>query len=425
MLQTTRGYAAAALGLLLAVAACSNDELFHPAGVTPIDPLFASYVSMGTTITAGWQSDGINDSTQLQSFVLLLPRQMQTPFYAPLMSRPGCRPPVDNIYLVDATPGPTFGKPHRVGNTFDDTFCALRKTQPVPPPYISNVAVPGAFVVDPLNNGGNPTALTTFFLGGQTQIQAMRRANPTFVSVELGITDVLGAATDPTNPGNPALITPLGTFQTLYGYVLDSVQAANPNGVLLIGVPYVTVVPYFSKGSYFYTIANRLPTDATPDTFPANFTVNANCAAPGGDNVLIPFPNGAARVAAAKAGVAGGVDCGVTSDNVNILAPELLGLTDTVTDYNAFISAQATARSAATGRPWVYVDVNALLAALPPGSIPAFPNTPPRPTSVTAPFGAFFSFDGIHPSAVTHKAIANALIQTINGYFGTSLQQIP
>ena len=73
----------------------------------------------------------------------------------------------------------------------------------------------------------------------------------------------------------------------------------------------------------------------------------------------------------------------------------------------------------------MYVDVNALLAALPPGSIPAFPNTPPRPTSATAPFGAFFSLDGIHPSAVTHKAIANALIQTINGYFGTSLQAIP
>ena len=413
MLRTTRGYAAAALGLLLAVAACSNDDLFHPVGLTPIDPLFTSYVSLGTSITAGWQSDGINDSTQLQSFAVLIARQMQTPFYVPLMNRPGCRPPLTNIYLQ------TRVLPAVLNN------CALRKTPPIPPPYINNVAVPGALVVDPLDNSGNPTALTTFFLGGQTQIQAMRRANPTFVSVELGITDVLGAATDPTNAGNPALITPLGTFQTLYGDVLDSVQATNPKGVLLIGVPYVTVVPYFSKGSYFYTIANRLPTDATPDTFPANFTVNANCAAPGGDNVLIPFPNGAARVAAAKAGVAGGVDCGVTSDNVNILAPELLGLTDTVTDYNAFISAQATARSAATGRPWVYVDVNALLAALPPGSIPAFPNTPPRPTSVTAPFGAFFSFDGIHPSAVTHKAIANALIQTINGYFGTSLQQIP
>src|SRR2546427_11836490 len=244
---------------------------------------------MGTTITAGWQSDGINDSTQLQSFVVLLAQQMRTPFYVPLMNRPGCPPPLTNIYLQ------TRVLPAVPNN------CALRETQPVPPPYISNVAVPGAFVVDPLNNGGSPTALTTFFLGGQTQIQAMRRANPTFVSVELGITDVLGAATDPTNPGNPALITPLGVFQTLYADVLDSVQAANPKGVLLLGVPYVTVVPYFSKGSYFYTIKNAGPTPPPPDTFPANFTVNANCQAPGGDNVLIPFPNGAARVAAAKA----------------------------------------------------------------------------------------------------------------------------
>jgi len=412
MLRTIRGYAATALGLLLAVAACSNDELFHPAGLTPVDPLFASYVSMGTSITAGWQSDGINDSTQLQSFAVLLAQQMRTPFYVPLMNRPGCRPPLTNIYLQ------TRVLPAVPNN------CALRETQPVPPPYINNVAVPGALVVDPLDNSGNPTALTTFFLGGQTQIQAMRRSNPTFVSVELGITDVLGAATDPANAGNPALITPVGTFQTLYGDVLDSVQATNPRGVLLIGVPYVTVVPYFSKGSYFYTIANRAPMDVTPDTFPANFVVNANCAAPGGDAVLVPFPNGAAVEAFAKANPLAtvGLDC---SSDVNILASELGGLLTAVTGYNNAIQSEATARTAATGRPWVYVDVNALLAALPPGSIPAFPNTPPRPTSATAPFGAFFSFDGIHPSAVTHKAIANALIQTINGYFGTSLQAIP
>src|SRR5438309_5011836 len=210
---------------------------------------------------------------------------MQTPFYAPLMNRPRCQPPLTNIYLQ------TRVLPAVPNNS------ALRETQPVPPPYSNNVAEPGALVVDPLNNGGNAKALTTFLLGGQTQIQAMRRANPTFVSVELGINDVLGAATDPANAGNPALITPLGTFQTLYGDVLDSVQATNPKGVLLIDVPYVTVVPYFSKGSYFYMIANRLPTDATPDTFTPNFTVNANCAAAsGGDNVLVPFPAGAALV---------------------------------------------------------------------------------------------------------------------------------
>jgi lysophospholipase L1-like esterase len=364
---------------------------------------------MGTTITAGWQSDGINDSTQVRSFAVLLAQQMRTPFYVPLMSRPGCPPPLTDIYAQ------TRVLPVVPNN------CALRKPLVVPPPYINNVAVPGALVVDGLENSGNPTALTTFFLGGLTQFQALRRANPTFVTVEIGITDALGAATDPINAGNPARITPVATFEMQYGKLLDSLQATNPRGVLLIGVPFVSVVPYFSKGSYFHTIANRGPMDVTPDTFPPNFTVNANCAAPGGDNVLIPFPAGAARVAAAKAGMAGGVDC---ADDVNVLASELGGLTTAVTGYNTFIQSQATARSSAT-RPWVYFDVNALLAALPPGAIPAFPNTPPRPTSVTAPFGAFFSLDGVHPSAATHKAVANALILTINTAYGTSLQPIP
>jgi lysophospholipase L1-like esterase len=367
---------------------------------------------MGTTITAGWQSDGINDSTQVQSFAVLLAQQMRTPFFVPLMSRPGCPPPLTDVYAQTRVPPP-------VPNN-----CALRTLPVVPPPYISNVAVPGALVVDGLENLGNPTALTTFFLGGQTQFQALRRATPTFVTVELGITDALRSATDTLNAGNPALITPVATFQTQYGELLDSLQAANPGGVLLIGVPYATVVPYFSKGSYFDSIATRGPTDATPDTFPPNFTVNPNCAAPGGDNVLIPFPAGAARVAFAKAnpGTPVGVDC---ADDVNVLASELGALTTAVTGYNTFIQSQAAARSSATGRPWVYVDVNLLLAALPPGAIPAFPNTPPRPTSVTAPFGPFFSLDGVHPSAATHKLVANALIQTINTAYATSLQPIP
>ena len=55
------------LGLLLAAAACQSDQLNRPFSVTPVDPLFDRYVSMGNSITAGFQSDGINDSTQLQS----------------------------------------------------------------------------------------------------------------------------------------------------------------------------------------------------------------------------------------------------------------------------------------------------------------------------------------------------------------------
>lgn len=410
MVRTIRGYAAAALGLLLGMTACHNDELFRPANLTLADPLFTSYVSMGTSITAGFQSDGINDSTQLQSYAVLLAQQMGTPFFAPLMNRPGCPPPLTNIYAQTRVP-PTV-----------PNDCALRKAQAVPPPYISNVAVPGAKVVDALDNldaTGNPNALTTFFLGGLTQFEMLRRARPTFVTVELGANEVLGAATDDVDAGNTAKITPVATFEAQYGELLDSLEAANPQGVVLVGVPNVALVPFFSRGSYFHTIANRGPTDVTPDTFPPNFLVNPNCAAAaGGDFVLIPFPAGAARVAFAKAnpGVLVGVDC---ADDVNILAAELTALTDAVNGYNAFIADEATSRG------WVYLDPNALLAALPPGTIPQFPNTPPRATSVTIPFGPFFSLDGIHPSAVAHKAVANALIPVINVAYGTSLQAIP
>src|SRR5439155_875231 len=72
MTRTTMRIGAAALGILLAVAACHQDQLFQPYPNGPLDPMFTRYVSMGNSITAGFQSNGINDSTQLQSYAVLL-----------------------------------------------------------------------------------------------------------------------------------------------------------------------------------------------------------------------------------------------------------------------------------------------------------------------------------------------------------------
>ena len=41
------------------------------------------------------------------------------------------------------------------------------------------------------------------------------------------------------------------------------------------------------------------------------------------------------------------------------------------------------------------------------------------------PFGAFFSLDGVHPTAVSHKLVANALIGVINAQYGSHLPAIP
>src|SRR5205085_1528790 len=276
MIRTIRR-STAVLAVLVAAAACNNDEISRPFLNTPVDPLFDRYVSMGNSITAGFQSGGINDSTQQQSYAVLLAHAMRSPFFVPSLTKPGCPPPYTNVFTGARVPSPP-GYPVSSGTT-----CFLRGiVASSPPPYVSNTAVPGAEVIDIFNNldaTSHANQLTQIILGGLTQVQMMRRANPSFVSVWIGNNDVLGAATNSANAGDSTLITPVATFQTNYGNVVDSVEAAGPRGAVLIGVANVTAIPFFSRGSTYLgaKLANQLP---------PTMTVTANCAPPRGDSVL-------------------------------------------------------------------------------------------------------------------------------------------
>src|SRR5437667_12209423 len=99
MTRTTMRIGAAALGILLAVAACHQDQLFQPYPNGPLDPMFTRYVSMGNSITAGFQSNGINDSMQLRSYAVLLGEQMETAVFLPRMARRGWPPRYRHGYL--------------------------------------------------------------------------------------------------------------------------------------------------------------------------------------------------------------------------------------------------------------------------------------------------------------------------------------
>src|SRR5436309_14209201 len=236
MIRTKR-FSAAVLGLLLAIAACQNEKLNRPFAVTPVDQLFDRYVSMGNSITAGFQSGGINDSTQSQAYPVLLARAMHAPFFTPLMRQPGCPPPYTNVFTQTRLGGGAAPP------------CALRKTQAVAPPFISNTAVPGAAVNDVYENvAPRANQLTQFFLGGLTQVQMARRAEPTFVSLWIGNNDVLGAVLAASS-GDSNLITPVAQFQTNYSALLDSITSIDPRGAIVVGVANVTSIPYTSLGS--------------------------------------------------------------------------------------------------------------------------------------------------------------------------------
>ena len=415
MIRTNR-CSAAVLGLLLAAAACENDQLNRPFATTPVDPLFDRYVSMGNSITSGFQSGGINDSTQNQSYAVLLAQAMHSPFYVPLMRKPGCPPPFTNVFTQPPT---------RVGGGAATT-CALRTIPANPPPFISNTAVPGAEVEDIFNNldsASNANSLTQFFLGGLTQVEMMERAQPTFVTIWIGNNDVLGAATSSPNAGDSTKITSVTNFQARYTAMLDAVDAAGPRGGVLMGVANVTAIPYFSTGGTYWAIKNGLVPGAPP--LPPAFTVSNNCALiasgiPGarGDSTLVPFPYGAALIGAAAQGAPRNLDCADTVAAV-VVPKELVKLVAAVTAYNTFISAQAQPHG------FVYFNPNTALDSLRqvPTAVRPFPLIG-QPCAAN-PFGTAFSCDAVHPSASTHRLIAIKLRDAINAAYTTDIPPIP
>ncbi len=407
---------AAFLGLALPLAAgCRSDEALNAPDLSNNGGLLQRYVSMGNSITAGFQSAGINDSTQLQSYAVLFAAQAKAPFFEPLLSKPGCPAPFDIN---------SINPPHRLGGG-GGTDCALR--EPTPLPYVSNVAVPGVTSFGIGSNTspfGGTNALTQFILGGRTQVKAMMDAHPTFVSVWVGNNDVLGSLTSSSNPGNPALVTPEPAFEANYGPILDSIQKVGAKAVLL-GVADVALTPYASSGATYWCIKNQPACGfTTPAPFPPNFQVALNCApkvavpTSNGDSVLVPWTVGVPKIAAAAAGAPVGpattVDCSL--DNEVVLPAEYANLRNAVKGFNTYIQAQAQQRG------WAYVEVTQLAAyRADPTKIASFPSLPTGPSQPNVLFGSYFSLDGVHPSAAFHRIFTDSIISAVNRTYGTTI----
>ncbi len=401
-----RQLAALVFGLALPLATgCRSDEALNPPDLSNNGGLLQRYVSMGNSITAGFQSAGINDSTQLESYAVLFAEQAGAPFFVPLLNQPGCPAP----FTINSTSPPT-----RLGGA-GSSDCSLRN--PAALPYVSNVAVPGVTsfgIRDNFSPFGGTNQLTQFILGGRTQVKAMMDAQPTFVSVWIGNNDVLGSLTNSSNPGNPALATPQAAFEANYGPILDSIEKVGAKAVL-IGVADVALIPYASSGATYWCIKNQPACGfTTPTPFPGTFQVALNCAPTAGDSVLVPWVVGMPKLAAAAAGASTALDCSV--DNEVVVPSEYKVLRDAVKGYNAYISAQAQQRG------WAYVDINQLAAyKADPTKIATFPTLPTGPSQPNVLFGSYFSLDGVHPSAAFHRVFADSIISAVNRTYETSI----
>lgn len=385
-----------------------DNKVLGPSTPTP-GAIFASYVSLGNSITAGWQSNGINDSTQKRAYPVLLAQSMGTSFIYPSLNMPGCPPPIAN-FQTGALVGPT------VPNN-----CAFRNTGlTAVGDRVNNVAVPGAAVVDPtLPTTNCCAALTTFILGGMTQVQRALQAHPTFATIWIGNNDVLAPALSGILTPSPfsAGVTPVSTFTTQYDAMLNQLTTGAPGlkGVL-IGVVQVGGIPAFSPG---YVIAGdpraSLAIDAASGT---HVTILPNCV---GSTSIVDLVR---MIPAIRAGsyppyiscVKGQFPPSALVGDLFVLDDaEQASLQQTIGAYNAYIQGKANSLG------WAYYDPNADLAALKAqGAIPLFPNF----ASATQPFGQYLSLDGIHPSNAAHVLFTNQLITIINSKFGTKLTPV-
>ncbi|HEY5088125.1 MAG TPA: SGNH/GDSL hydrolase family protein [Gemmatimonadaceae bacterium] len=408
--KTIRAVALAAIAAMTAACADNGPTAVAPPNV-PANPLFTSYVALGNSLTAGYQSGGINDSTQQQSYPALLAKAMKTPYAYASLAAPGCPPPIVN-----------FQTQARLGGGTSST-CALRNPNSVTV-ALNNVAVPGATSLDPTSastSASNP--LSTFILGGKTQVAKAADANPTFVSVWIGNNDVLGAALSgilvPTAGVSPG-VTSQATFQANYAAMVTSLKMIPTlKGAILMGVINTAGVP-----ALFPVAALQDPAfKAGFDQFAGGTTtILPNCFVAPGNQALISISILAAMRSGAHPLVIGCAQNSIPGTAVGDIfildTTEQASLAATVAGYNTFIQAQAVANG------WAYVDPNPLLVALKtPGT--GCINIVPDLANATAPFGACISLDGIHPTVVANKQVAAALVAAINAKYGTAITASP
>jgi lysophospholipase L1-like esterase len=408
--------ASATLALVGGAVSCNHDA--EVLGIpNPADDMFRRYVAIGNSITAGYQSDGISNTTQQQSYAFLLAQQVRTRFAYPALAGAGCAPPITDWQTGS----------RGTGNTASS--CSLR-TPASATEILNNVAVPGAASTEVFApTSPNHNTLTTLFLGGKTQVARALDADPTFVSIWIGNNDVLQAAATGLVTATPTIsrgITPVATFTANYDAMTDALVAGAPNleGGVLIGVVQTAGAPLLFPVATFQNAAFLAGFSQAAG---GTVTVHPNCT---GSGALVSFailPQMRAFNASTGAGHPRAIVCAKNTagfpapiGDIFILdAEDQLALGTAVTAYNTFIQQKATELG------FDYYDPNTLLAAqrTATGCIAPFPNL--AAAANVSPFGSCISFDGVHPSAAGHRLIANDLITSINNHYSITIPAVP
>lgn len=239
--------------VLFAFHGCSDEDtnVSGPASFGSIDP--TTYVAIGNSLSAGYQSGGVIAQFQEYSFPNLIARQLGVAsFVQPLIPSPGTGSfmTLTSISPVTITTATATVEP------------PANASHPVP---YHNLGIPGAILYDAIDESsiamraqqrGNPFYL--LFMRDQTQygksmIEQALKLQPTIMTFWLGANDVLGyigtGGTRGTNTGAGGgapltLPTEAVVFRTFYATALNAIKSASPSTDVVVGtIPDATIIP--------------------------------------------------------------------------------------------------------------------------------------------------------------------------------------
>ncbi|MBI2416553.1 MAG: hypothetical protein HYV28_01360 [Ignavibacteriales bacterium] len=411
---------------------------------------FKSFVTLGNSITAGYQSGSLFESGQQYSFGKLIAKQVGTAYEVPFMEEKGTAGKVYiasiNITTVPATVN--------LGST---TTSGQPKNSQLAKPY-NNLGVPGAILYDlydssaayrasrwaPASNPFFSIVLRNADLFGKTEYEQAKKLNPTFMTLWIGNNDVLGYATSGGTKGTDPtqkLPTDVSTFGFIYSAVLGRIATDLPNTKLAVAnIPDVDAIPFFTTvgpsvsaslkaksvtTGFFYgtSTAYGMATNGALDSLKTMLTLSGSAAAsfigdttgkyyayagitvPGTVNVKAPF----------------GLHPANPFPDKYVLDPsEKQKVSDAVVGFNTAIAGLIAGKANIA-----FVDVNALFKSIRSKDMTAAGSIYYGISFRTSYLsGGLFSLDGVHPTSQGHGILANEFIAAINAKFSASIPSV-
>jgi len=387
---------------------------------------FTRYVSLGDSLTAGFIGGGLMDYYQFRSYPTLLAQQAGTePFEMPLIAPPGLGPVLVLQSLSPLAIGPTDVPPPV--DPFEYFYNVILEA-----PY-QNLGIPGSNTYDMLFTtgnifnliGGNQDNVMHDLILRQPQVEdpstgelidytALIGAitqDPTFVTVNIGSNDYLGAVVAAT-PIEGVTMTPVAAFEQYYMQIVGALATSLPNSQIVVvdlfadpsWIPFVSSIPNMVDVPGFGTV--QLQGEDGPIEASDRLTLAASALIAQGYGLPItgspPLPEN--------------LDLATGNPGVILREAELDLIKQQAAAYNQIIAAAAAAF------PNVhFVSTNPMLEAIATGTYRTFGGIELNSQLLV---GGFYSYDGVHPQNIGYAVVAYELIDFLNNELNAGLPQI-